>query len=237
MVILHALIGVGHIDRVKGYDAYPNLAKMNPIGSLNRLSVVLIITAFFCLFIWLTTFRRWRSGAFILSVALLALGVVLITSDGFIFRGARATEKWYLENWKPRMNQVHKDSIEAFGCPNKYSGPATWNANDAYITWETDNNKMAYENKACAQLLAEMYAVDYYDIANLGLMSAGYLVLVGAGFYYFWYVAKHELHTPNNIEYVFLGLLAIITICVSLGVGVKGTDLIKEYVGGDGAHA
>jgi len=226
-VVTSALLGVGDLNRLKGYDSNSNLSTLNPIGALNRLCVVLIITAAITFFIWLTTFRRWRSGAFILSVVLLALGVVLITSDGFVFRGARATDKFYVKNWHNEMDHVNKNDLEAAGCPNKYTESAPQD-NSAVMIWEKDN-AWYLMNKSCSSILGDLYSGDYYEAANLGLVTAGFLVLVGAGFYYFWYVAKHELHTPHNAEYAFLGLLIVAVVCTCLGVGVNGNPLIMEH--------
>jgi len=100
--------------------------------------------------------------------------------------------------------------------------------NDNLLNAQTDWSGYWCLNTNCCGLLGQLYTVDLLSLANFGLLTTLAGCLVSVGCYYFWYVTWIDTTRNKGHDFLWLGIMAIITLVFLVFYFAVDLPLISE---------
>jgi hypothetical protein len=245
--VLFLLFGFGILyfaNHVFGYGEYPAIRAHFPVWNVRSLYVLGLAIIVLSFVGFLIDHRSWRVGFFVLSFLLLLVLVCLVNFTGYAYRHSRQTYEFYkgIDNVKDcttRLGLVDAQEIQDYGCPAKYLEAGACATADRVPSWEstpaTGTNAFCLNHNCCG-LLGRLYTDDLLELANFSLLAVVAGCFISIGCYYFWYVTWVDSARDKRKDFVWLGIMGLITVAFFAVFFSVDKDYVLERVDAAGTH-
>lgn len=246
--VLFLLFGFGILyfaNHAFGYGEFPQIRAHFPVWNVRSLYVLGLAIIVLSFVGFLIDHRSWRVGFFVLSFLLLLVLICLVNFTGYAYRHTRQTYEYYkgvndVNNCIQRLGLVHQDELLDYGCPAKYVETDSCAAAERVANWENPtavNGTNAFcPNTKCCGLLGRIYTDDLLELANFSLLAVVAGCLISIGCYYFWYVTWVDTARDKKKDFLWLGIMGLITVAFFAIFFSVDKDYVNERVDATGTH-
>jgi len=246
--VLFLLFGFGILyfaNHAFGYGEFPQIRAHFPVWNVRSLYVLGLAIIVLSFVGFLIDHRSWRVGFFVLSFLLLLVLVLLVNFTGYAYRHTRQTYEYYkgvanIKDCANRLNIVDQNELQDFGCPAKYLSTDACAAGDRIPNWESptavEGTNAFCPNTKCCGLLGQLYTNDLLSLANFSLLAVVAGCLISIGCYYFWYVTWVDTARDKKKDFLWLGIMGLITVAFFAVFFSVDKDYVTERLDASGAH-